>query len=338
MQKPQHRLMEWLQVPNDAARFALLRGKQVDMVVNIPYAIAKDLPRSELTQRGVNPHKGPLWTQTHLANGKMQITFDAELIIKEKLPGWEALQDDPTLKPQVREALELAIDKRAIVENFHYGFTSLNQSIYSMGSFGWRQEQAEKLSPYDPKRAKALLAEAGYPNGFSTTIHQRWARLRPRAQARVLCESNEKNVRLAGIGLVLTTKQRNALLPAITTPIKRRNVVVGPARKHHLKDFVDSDLRVYAVAVASVIVGSPDLLPGTEKHRQAVLQRTLRVGLEQLSDQGFERSLLRKVRVCLSGERLSQGNDLRFEHAYLSASFCCWLGRQCGKAGQQYQG
>ena len=36
--------MEWIQVPDDAARFALLRGKQADMVVNIPYAIAKDLP------------------------------------------------------------------------------------------------------------------------------------------------------------------------------------------------------------------------------------------------------------------------------------------------------
>jgi peptide/nickel transport system substrate-binding protein len=169
--KPQHRQMEWLQVPDDAARFALVRGRQVDIVVNIPYAIAKDLPRSESGTRGVNPQKGPIWTWTHLANGKMQITFDAEFIIKEKLPGWEVLQDDPTLNPKVREALELAIDKRAIVENFHYGFTSLNQSIYSMGSFGWCKEQAEKLSPYDPTRAKALLAEAGYPHGFSTTIH-----------------------------------------------------------------------------------------------------------------------------------------------------------------------
>jgi peptide/nickel transport system substrate-binding protein len=169
--KPQHRVMEWLQVPDDAARYALLRGKQVDMAVNIPYAIAKDLPRSESGTRGVNPNKGPIWTQTHLANGKMQITFDAVFIVQEKSPGWEALQNDPTLNPKVRQALELAIDKRAIVENFHHGFTSLNQSIYSMGSFGWRQEQGEKTSPYDPQRAKALLAEAGYPNGFSTTIH-----------------------------------------------------------------------------------------------------------------------------------------------------------------------
>jgi peptide/nickel transport system substrate-binding protein len=170
-QKPQHRVMEWIQVPDDAARFALLKGKQVDMAVNIPYAIAKDLPRSESGQRGVNPNKGPIWTQTLKANGKMQITFDAEFIIKEKSPGWEGLQNDPTLHPKVREALELAIDKRAIVENFHYGFTSLNQSIYSQGSFGWRKEQGEKISPYDPKRAKALLAEAGYPNGFSTTVN-----------------------------------------------------------------------------------------------------------------------------------------------------------------------
>jgi ABC-type oligopeptide transport system substrate-binding subunit len=54
----------------------------------------------------------------------MQITFDAEFIVKEKSPGWEVLQNDRTLNPNVREALELAIDKRAIVENFHYGFTS----------------------------------------------------------------------------------------------------------------------------------------------------------------------------------------------------------------------
>jgi hypothetical protein len=59
--------MEWLQDPDDAARFALLWGKQVNMVVNIPYAIAKDLPRSESGTRGVNPHKGPLWTQTEFA-------------------------------------------------------------------------------------------------------------------------------------------------------------------------------------------------------------------------------------------------------------------------------
>jgi hypothetical protein len=48
------------------------------------------------------------WTQTLRANGKMLITFDAEFIIKEKSPGWEALQNDPTLHPKVREALELA--------------------------------------------------------------------------------------------------------------------------------------------------------------------------------------------------------------------------------------
>ena len=120
--KPQHRLMEWLQVPDDAARFAMLKGRQVDMMVNLPYAIAKDLPRSESAQRGVNPQKGSVWTQSMKASGKMQITFDAEFIIKEKLQGWEALQNDPTLNPKVREALELAIDKRGHREQFSLWF------------------------------------------------------------------------------------------------------------------------------------------------------------------------------------------------------------------------
>jgi ABC-type transport system substrate-binding protein len=105
--------------------------------VSIPYAIAKGLPQSEARQRGINPNKGPLWTQ---------IMFDAVFVVQEKLAGWEALQNDPTLHPKVREALELAIDKRAIIHNFHYGFTLPNQSIYSLGSFGWRREQGEKMS------------------------------------------------------------------------------------------------------------------------------------------------------------------------------------------------
>jgi ABC-type transport system substrate-binding protein len=81
--KPQHKTMEWLKVPDGAARFALLRSKQVDMAINLPYPIAKDLPKSEDTRRGVNPGKGGFWTQTLKANGKMQVAFDLEMALKE---------------------------------------------------------------------------------------------------------------------------------------------------------------------------------------------------------------------------------------------------------------
>jgi peptide/nickel transport system substrate-binding protein len=168
--KPQHQRMEWLKVPDGAARFALLKSRQVDMATTLPYPLAKDLPRSEDGQRGVNPKKGPLWTQTLKANGKMQVAFDLEMALKEGKADPAKWGNDPTLNPKVREALALAIDKQAIL-NTGYGFLLPNESIYSLGSFGWRAGRAEQRAPYDPERAKKLLAEAGYPNGFETTAH-----------------------------------------------------------------------------------------------------------------------------------------------------------------------
>jgi peptide/nickel transport system substrate-binding protein len=140
------------------------------MTLNLPYAIAKDLPRSEDGSRGVNPKKGPIWTQTLLANGKMQVAFDLEMALKEGKADPAVWGNDPTLNPKVREALALAIDKEAILKS-GFGFLLHNNSIYSMGSYGWRKERAEQRLPYDPERAKQLLAEAGYANGFETTAH-----------------------------------------------------------------------------------------------------------------------------------------------------------------------
>jgi ABC-type transport system substrate-binding protein len=71
---------------------------------------------------------------------------------------------------RVREALELAIDRKTISEVAHAGFTTPTQSIYFRNAVGWRQEVAENTSPYDPARAKQLLDEAGYPNGFDAHI------------------------------------------------------------------------------------------------------------------------------------------------------------------------
>ncbi|MBI3328399.1 MAG: ABC transporter substrate-binding protein [Nitrospinae bacterium] len=159
--KPQAKTMEILRVPDGAARFAVLQSGQADVVSNIPYAIAKALPR----QRG----KG-LWIRPYEATGHMGITFVNTMTMLE---GTATEQDrrDPTLDPRVREALELAIDKRAISEKAHFGLTAPTNSIYSPGSFGWRPEVGNKISPYDPERAKQLLKEAGYPDGFSITMH-----------------------------------------------------------------------------------------------------------------------------------------------------------------------
>ena len=185
--KPQAKEMELLEVADHTARYALLKSGQVDVVYNIPWAIAKDLVRSEDTARGVNPGGTDIWTHTYQGAGHLQMTFILPLLERESaLP--EGLKDeggleirhydfpeqyrgDPTLDVRVREALNLAIDKRSISENAHFGLSLASGSIFSPGSFGWRDDVGFNPSPYDPERAKELLAEAGYADGFSLTGH-----------------------------------------------------------------------------------------------------------------------------------------------------------------------
>ncbi len=71
---------------------------------------------------------------------------------------------------RVRRALAMAIDKKAILESVYLG-TGVN-AVNLIPPNLWSYNKAVKDYPYDPPQAKKLLAEAGYPNGFSTDI---WA-------------------------------------------------------------------------------------------------------------------------------------------------------------------
>jgi len=84
-------------------------------------------------------------------------------------------KDSPLNDVRVREALSLAIDRKAIIDNIMEGeakwpmpFATFGYSL-DMDADRW-QRWAEKAFRYDPDRARALLAEAGYPNGFELTF------------------------------------------------------------------------------------------------------------------------------------------------------------------------
>lgn len=80
-----------------------------------------------------------------------------------------------TYKPEmkdarVRLAMNMAIDKELIAKTIYGGEAKpSNAQMISDGMVGYNA----KLTPikYDPEGAKKLLAEAGYPNGFSVTLN-----------------------------------------------------------------------------------------------------------------------------------------------------------------------
>ncbi|MBI4218947.1 MAG: ABC transporter substrate-binding protein [Chloroflexi bacterium] len=70
---------------------------------------------------------------------------------------------------KVRLALELAIDKETIRKRVLSGYAKPQNQVGFENDSTW-SDPAWKPVPYDPQKAKALLAEAGYPKGFEKPI------------------------------------------------------------------------------------------------------------------------------------------------------------------------
>ncbi|AEF56396.1 ABC transporter substrate-binding protein [Marinomonas posidonica] len=69
---------------------------------------------------------------------------------------------------RVRQALMMATDRQAIIDATNAGLGTPIGSHFSPSDAGY--EDLTTALPYDPAKAKQLLAEAGYPNGFTFTM------------------------------------------------------------------------------------------------------------------------------------------------------------------------
>jgi ABC-type transport system substrate-binding protein len=78
---------------------------------------------------------------------------------------------EPWGDPRVRKAIALGIDRQRIVDNF-YPAGSEAASHFTPCSIP-NGCQGEEWYEFDPEAARALLAEAGYPDGFETAIYYR---------------------------------------------------------------------------------------------------------------------------------------------------------------------
>jgi len=79
------------------------------------------------------------------------------------------LPKNPMKDKRVRQALSMAISREALAERVMEGDAVIASQFLPKGGAG-TSEKVEVV-PHDPARAKALLAEAGYPQGFRLTIH-----------------------------------------------------------------------------------------------------------------------------------------------------------------------
>jgi len=132
--------------------------------------------------------------QTQIAEllaGGIDITADISADHVEQIgqvPGFEALQAgtmrtgyigfdaagrgdfEPTTKLKVRQAMAHAINREALVKNLIRGDAGVIHTPCFPTQFGCDVSAAVQYE-YDPEKAKALLAEAGYPDGFDIEFY-----------------------------------------------------------------------------------------------------------------------------------------------------------------------
>jgi len=79
------------------------------------------------------------------------------------------LPNNPLKDVRVRKALSKAINRQAIVDRIMEGAAEPSGQFLPPGTYSYVPDL--KPPPYEPSEAKKLLAEAGFPNGFETTLY-----------------------------------------------------------------------------------------------------------------------------------------------------------------------
>ncbi|MCC7425685.1 MAG: ABC transporter substrate-binding protein [Alphaproteobacteria bacterium] len=130
------------ETPSPASRVALLRSGQVQHAESIPVQQVVDL------QRDAN-------VRVERAAG----LGGAELRMNPKFPPFD--------NPRVRQALQHSVDFNAIAQSVFFGLGQRMQSLIAPSAEGYMPAFG---ASYDPERARALLREAGHPNGIDITL------------------------------------------------------------------------------------------------------------------------------------------------------------------------
>jgi len=132
-------------------------------------------------------YQNELVAATSLNTGEIQAMVTENYSLVEQLNGYDGItaqatalpsyyytmcfnmqEGDPCADVLVRQAVSYAIDTQALIDTLTFG--------YAVQTNQWCKEDSPFYNtdvvgqPYDVEKAKELLTEAGYPNGFSTTI------------------------------------------------------------------------------------------------------------------------------------------------------------------------
>jgi peptide/nickel transport system substrate-binding protein len=157
--KPAFKNLHFRAVPEIATQVAEIKTGGVDIIRNVSADIVPELKTHPVAYISSTPILRVHW-----------IAFD--------------MRTAPFDKKAVRQAANYAIDKQAIIQKLMAGLGQQVATTVQPLAFGFDAEV--KPYPFDQKKARELMAQAGFPNGVDITLHSASVANRPEFEA--LCQ------------------------------------------------------------------------------------------------------------------------------------------------------
>lgn len=188
--RPDFQRVRFLAVPEEFTRAAMLKAGEVD-IAPINYDSIDALRKAGIRTHFVRGNWVPV-----IRFGGLSTAFPDP--------------DVPWRKQAVRQAMNYAVDKEAIVRYILHG-----QARIVPADFAAREWQQLEPYPYDPGQARELLAEAGYPDGFEMTLRTFTAT--PGAELPIIAEAVAGYWREVGIDATIVPTTWTSLRTAWST-------------------------------------------------------------------------------------------------------------------------
>jgi len=189
--------VQWITIKSDATRLAALSSGELDLVLDPPY---QDIARLKTDPRFTLQQAPDL--------GQQYLAFD---LARAELQGSDVKGRNPFQDLRVRQAVYHAINVPLIIDKVLRGQAVPTGALLSTLVDGSPAELDRRL-PYDPARARALLGEAGYANGFGVTldcVNVAWRE--------AVCQAVTAMLTQVGIRTTLRTAPSNAFFPKLTS-------------------------------------------------------------------------------------------------------------------------
>lgn len=146
-------------MPNDASRVAAMLSGDVDLIDSVP-------PESFARLR--DDEDIDIWMTQDVYTA--YVFLDTDRSVSPNVTAIDGSEiPNPLLDVRVREAMSLAINREAIIDRLLQGLAQPAGQLAGPTMVGFNPDL--EPTPYDPERARELLAEAGYADGFRITIN-----------------------------------------------------------------------------------------------------------------------------------------------------------------------